>query len=74
MLTSLKKHRPICAPKAEFQLPGAGSVADAANSAVPPVRVHEAAVVTTAPAVAVNTLPRSQQVSVAHLVAVNVKR
>ena len=58
---SLKKHSPICAPKLDCQLPGAGMAAPEkfANSAVAPVRAHDAAVVTTAPAFAVYATPKS---------------
>ena len=55
----LKKHSPICAPKEDCQLPGAGEAdpADLEISAVPPVRTHDAAVVTMEPAAAAYTRP-----------------
>ena len=44
------------------------------NSVVPPVRAHNAVVVTAVPAVALYATPKSQPASVVHAVAVSVRR
>ena len=60
----------------ELQDPGVGIVSPAylANSVVPPVRAHDAAVDTAVPAVAVYATPKSLPAWVDHAVAVSVRR